>query len=179
MTTREATELERAIERATAAGLIVLAQGRFKADNRRFWLVPSQSEPERTHVVLQFGRRLVCDCKATVLCAHKGAVHMHLVVEAEKLRTFSDQVESGLREEAFEHEDHARGRITSAAAKAERAERMAAKAQAAEAVNVNVSVPERRQDDVRALVIRQARDEAQRRETAPLSRPTTRISIFR
>jgi hypothetical protein len=82
MTITQRSELDRAIERAMAAGLEIIGRGHLKASNERVFLVPSQSQPTRAHLVVLHGHRLVCDCAARVLCVHKAVVHMALIVEA-------------------------------------------------------------------------------------------------
>lgn len=94
---------EAAIDRATRAGLQVVGVGRFKADGRRFYLVPSQREPLRNHVVRLVGHSLVCDCQAAAhgqICAHRASVHMYLTVAAERRRAHAEVGEHLLRAEA-------------------------------------------------------------------------------
>lgn len=105
MTVREATELDKAIERATEHGIIVLAQGRFKADNGKFFLTTSASTPDGVHVVRQHGVHLHCDCKARVICAHRAAVHMHLQVAAARRQAQSDAIQAALEAESAPKSD--------------------------------------------------------------------------
>jgi hypothetical protein len=94
MTVRQRTELDAAIERATEAGLEVVAHGYRKSNpNIKIYCVPSQSEANRWHVVSLYGSHLVCDCKSRVICAHRAAVHMELVVEAAKQAMHAAEIE--------------------------------------------------------------------------------------
>ena|SRR5258705_184780 len=103
MTTTQRTELDAAIERATAAGVEVMGHGHMKANpSERMFLVPSQRDPERHwHIVrLVHGRRLVCSCESRVICVHRAACHMELVVEAAKAEAHAAQVTAALESEA-------------------------------------------------------------------------------
>jgi len=105
MTTKQRETLEAAVERAMDAGLEVIGQGHLKAGNgtTRVFLVPSQSDPTRTHVVRLVGRRLQCDCTASQygrICAHRATVHMELVVEASRREAEADDVTAALEREA-------------------------------------------------------------------------------
>jgi hypothetical protein len=94
MTTKQRTELDRAIERAMAAGLEVVAHGYRKSNpSIKIYCVPSQTEANRWHVVSLYGSHLVCDCKSRVICAHRAAVHMELVVEAAKQAMHAAEIE--------------------------------------------------------------------------------------
>jgi hypothetical protein len=94
MTTKQRTELDRAIERAMAAGLEVVAHGYRKSNpSIKIYCVPSQTEANRWHVVSLYGSHLVCDCKSRVICAHRAAVHMGLVVEAAKQAMHAAEIE--------------------------------------------------------------------------------------
>jgi hypothetical protein len=78
------TPLERAVERATVAGLEPAGYGRMR-DGSRFWLVFSTTEPGRLHVVRMRRTQLLCDCTAGGhgrVCVHVGAVVMQLGAEA-------------------------------------------------------------------------------------------------
>lgn len=98
MTIREAPELDKAIERAEKNGIEVVAHGFAKKNNARIWCTNSHSDPDKWHVVMLVGRRLVCDCNSAVICAHRGAVHVELVIEAAKKQ--AEAVEAALQEEA-------------------------------------------------------------------------------
>jgi hypothetical protein len=100
MTVKQRSELDQAIERATAAGLEIIGRGHLKAHNERVFLVPSQSQPARAHLVVLQGRRLVCDCQARVLCVHKAVVHMALIVEAAKHEAAAAEIAEQLEIEA-------------------------------------------------------------------------------
>jgi hypothetical protein len=103
MTTKQRTELDAAIERATAAGLEVIAHGYCKSNpNVKIYCVPSQTEANRWHVISLYGSHLVCDCKSRVICAHRAAVHMELVVEAAKQAMYAAEIEA-----AFETDQQA------------------------------------------------------------------------
>jgi len=59
----------------------------------KIYCVPSQTEANRWHVVSLYGSHLVCDCKSRVICAHRAAVHMELVVEAAKQAMHAAEIE--------------------------------------------------------------------------------------
>src|SRR5258708_34240094 len=82
MTTKQGRELDRAIERATAASVEVMGRGHMKGSNDRAFLVPSQQDSTHWHIVRLSGSRLVCDCQATVICVHRAAAHMELTAQA-------------------------------------------------------------------------------------------------
>ncbi|HEV8191242.1 MAG TPA: hypothetical protein VGP82_07130 [Ktedonobacterales bacterium] len=103
MTQAQRSELDRAIDRATAHGIEVVAKGHRKQDNTRIYCTTSNSEQDRWHVVTVLGTRLMCDCKSHVICAHRGAVHMHLVVAAVQREDFAERVR-----QAAEHETSGR-----------------------------------------------------------------------
>ena len=66
--------MQKHTEAATVIGTGVLASG------ASFYLVSSQSEPGRSHVVEQQPTRLICDCKGFAYrgkCAHVAAVVAH------------------------------------------------------------------------------------------------------
>src|SRR5258706_400363 len=101
MTVKQQTELEAAIERASAAGLEVVAHGHRKAHpNVRIFCVPSLSEPDRWHVISLYGAHLVCDCRSRVICAHRAAVHMELVVEAAHRAQHAAEIEAAFEKDA-------------------------------------------------------------------------------
>ncbi len=82
MTSQQRSELDRAIERAQRAGLVILARGMRKSDGARVWGVTSKSSHDyRLHQVVQVGQRLLCDCPAHVLCTHRAVVHLDLARE--------------------------------------------------------------------------------------------------
>jgi len=77
-----------------AAGLEVVAHGYRKSNpGIKIYCVPSQTEANRWHVVSLYGSHLVCDCKSRVICAHRAAVHMELVVEAAKQAMHAAEIE--------------------------------------------------------------------------------------
>ncbi|SRR5258708_875806 len=118
MTTKQRTELDAAIERAMAAGLEVVAHGYRKAKpSVRIYCVQSQTEANRWHVISLYGSHLVCDCKSRVICAHRAAVHMELVVEAAKQAMHAAEIEA-----AFETDQQATCAVINDAAKVARDE---------------------------------------------------------
>lgn len=101
MTATQQSELERAIERATEHGIIVLAQGRFKATNEKFYLTNSSST-DGVHVVKQHGNHLSCDCQASQhgkICQHRASVYMHLQVAAARRQAHAEAIEAALEQE--------------------------------------------------------------------------------
>lgn len=99
----EQTTLDKAIERAGRLSIKVLASGRIKSTGQRFWLVSSQTHPERPHIVFLHADtgRLSCDCPAGShgrICVHRAAVHMQLTVQAARFAALDAQVEAALRE---------------------------------------------------------------------------------
>lgn len=124
MTAEQRSELDRAIDRATKAGLEVHGVGRRKSDNARVFAVPSQSEENLYHLVALVGSRLVCECKASQyghhICCHRAAVHMYLTVEAERKQRQAEEVEAALR---AEREEEAEMRLHEAARTLDRVQR--------------------------------------------------------
>lgn len=107
MTERQATELERAIAKCGELGIEPVGQGHLKSNDKRFFLVPSQADPDRCHVVLVDRSRLVCDCTAALfghICCHRAAVHCFLVVEASKAEAQAAKVTEALERESAEVE---------------------------------------------------------------------------
>lgn len=102
MTRAQRTELDRAVEKACKAGLEVMGTGHRKSDGAKIFAVPSQSQPNRFHIVTLVGNRLICDCRSRVICCHRGAVHMEMVVQADRRRRLAEEVEAALREERDE-----------------------------------------------------------------------------
>lgn len=103
MTVREATELDKAIARAESNGIQVIARGRMKSDNSKFFLTNSHST-DGVHVVRLQGARLLCDCKSRVICAHRGATHVYLVNEAARKQRDAEAVVRELEHEANERQ---------------------------------------------------------------------------
>src|SRR5260370_28434752 len=126
MTIKQRSELDEAIERATAHGVEVCGQGRMKANNERVYVVPSQRDQTRWHLVrLVGGRRLVCDCEAAQhgrICVHRAAVHMHLVVAAAAREAAAERVTSALEQEARDIETRDRAEAEAAAERARKRE---------------------------------------------------------
>jgi hypothetical protein len=78
--------LERACQRAQAAGLVVVGRGFRKRDYALVWMVPSQSEANRWHMVTEIEGQLECDCHAGQygrLCIHRAVVYLDLTAEAQ------------------------------------------------------------------------------------------------
>ncbi len=118
MTIKQASELEAAIERATAAGLEVVAHGYRKSHPHiKIYCVPSQTEDNRWHVISLYGSHLVCDCRSRVICTHRAAVHMELVVEAAHAAMRAAEIEA-----AFERDAQQTCAVINDAEKAERDE---------------------------------------------------------
>jgi hypothetical protein len=103
MTPAQHNELDRAVERAMEHGIVVLAQGRMKSDNSKFYLTTSSSHPDRgVHVVKQRGMRLECDCEGSRhghICQHRASVYMYLTNEAARKQRAADAVEQALEAE--------------------------------------------------------------------------------
>ena len=152
MTAAQRTELDKAIDRACKAGLEVVAKGYRKADGAKIYAVPSQSEANRWHIVTLLGNRLLCDCQSRVVCAHRGAVHMELVVEADRRQQLAEDVEAALRDE---REATSRRLLDDAARRLETVER-------------SLDAWEQEREQAR-----------EKRETAPLYRDNRPISIFK
>jgi hypothetical protein len=100
MTHEQASELERAITRATALSIEVVGKGYRRSDRAKIYCTTSHSEPDRWHVVTLLGKRLVCDCKAHTYCTHKASVHMFSLTQAARREAFAEEVrEAAEREE--------------------------------------------------------------------------------
>src|SRR5262245_29195130 len=100
MTAKQATELDKAIDRATEYGIEVVAHGHRKGDSARVFCTTSRSDPDRWHTVVLVGKRLVCDCRARCICTHRAAVHMELVVEAARRERENARILAVLEEES-------------------------------------------------------------------------------
>jgi len=100
MTIKQRSELDAAIERATAAGVEVIGHGHMKGTHDRIFCVPSQRDSDHWHVVRLIGARLVCDCASRVVCVHRAAAHMELVIEAARREAAADAVTLALEQEA-------------------------------------------------------------------------------
>jgi hypothetical protein len=99
MTHEQATELERAITRATIFGIEVVGKGFRRSDHAQIFCTTSHSEPDRWHVVVLAGKRLVCDCKSRSYCTHKASVHMFLLTQAARREAFAEEVREAAEEE--------------------------------------------------------------------------------
>ncbi|GEM_PF-3587113 len=81
-------QLAAAIDRAQAANVKVAGSGTL-ANNKPFWIVPSQSKALEGlhHVVTQVGKSLQCDCYAAQrgrVCVHRAAVYLYLTGKAKE-----------------------------------------------------------------------------------------------
>src|SRR5260370_5698718 len=102
MNARQSSELEAAITRCTELGLEPIAQGHMKTDNKRCFVVPSQSEPAgHNHLVIVDRGRLICDCTASLyghICCHRASVHIVLVNEGARAEALAAKVTAALEE---------------------------------------------------------------------------------
>jgi hypothetical protein len=105
MTTKQATELQAAIDRATEHGIEVVGHGHRKSDRARIYCTTSQSEANRWHIVALVGNRLTCDCHSRKLCSHRAAVHMELVVQLAERAARAEEIEDELEIEARDREE--------------------------------------------------------------------------
>jgi hypothetical protein len=102
MTTRQRSELEAAIERATEHGIEVVGHGHRKSDGAKIYCTTSHREANRWHIVALVGNRLTCDCHSRVLCSHRAAVHMYLVVQLAERAARAEEIECELEAERDE-----------------------------------------------------------------------------
>lgn len=112
MTSQQHAEMQRALDRAYAAGLDITGQGRLRNGNR-FFVVPSATDPSRSHIVTSDGTRLHCDCTAGAfdkICQHRALAHEYLVHESAKRAADDEQVQLALRESAAEEALHTAAR---------------------------------------------------------------------
>ena len=98
--TDRTSQLERAVDRATAIGLEPVGQGRTR-DGSRFCIVPSQTERGKLYVVRLDGKRLSCNCLARVVCTHVASVVMELAASAARRAEWAADVEEALTAEAL------------------------------------------------------------------------------
>lgn len=96
MTSAQQSDLERAIERATSDGIMVLAQGRRKRDGARLFWTNSHSHLNGGHIVVWVRNRLVCNCRARQVCKHRAPVHMYLVNQAARAQARAEAIEEAL-----------------------------------------------------------------------------------
>ena len=96
MTTKQATELQAAIERATEHGIDVVGHGHRKADGAKIYCTTSHSEVNRWHIVALVGNRLTCDCHSRKLGSHRAAVHIYLVVQIAERAARAEEIECEL-----------------------------------------------------------------------------------
>src|SRR5258706_15376871 len=104
MTTKQQTELDRALARAQSASLQITGQGHL-LNGQRFFIVPSSTEPARSHIIVSDEHHLHCDCPAGQydhICQHRALVHLFLVAEAAKKAADDTQVRAALAAEAAE-----------------------------------------------------------------------------
>lgn len=107
MNQRQASELDKAIAKCGELGIEPSGQGHMKHGSQRFFLVPSQSDPSRSHVVIVDRSRLICDCLGALyghVCVHRASVHAFLVVEASKAESRAERVTQELERESVEIE---------------------------------------------------------------------------
>lgn len=75
-----------ACERAAASNLKVVGRGSRLSDAALVWVVSSQSEPGKRHLVVSVGGRLLCDCQGFLecggVCIHGGVVFLDMEAEA-------------------------------------------------------------------------------------------------
>jgi len=104
MSITQRSELDRAISRATAAGVEVCGHGHMKVTHDRLFCVASQRDQNHWHIVRLVagsdGSRLVCDCPSRVICVHRAACHMELVVEAARREYAAAQVTASLERDS-------------------------------------------------------------------------------
>jgi hypothetical protein len=80
MTTKQQSELDRALARASAADLHITGQGHL-LNGQRFFLIPSATDSARSHIIVSDETRLHCDCEAGQrdhVCMHRAIVHLFL-----------------------------------------------------------------------------------------------------
>jgi hypothetical protein len=82
MTKQQRTELDKAIARAAARGIILVGRGYRRSDHAPVFATTSGAGPMAAgHLVAVVAGRLVCDCRSRVICAHRGRVHETLATE--------------------------------------------------------------------------------------------------
>ena len=114
MTTKQQTELDRALARASAADLHITGQGHL-LNGQRFFIVPSSSDPARSHVIVSDEKHLHCDCTAGQyehICQHRALVHLFLVAERDTRVANDAAVAQALAEEAAEAQSLASAKRT-------------------------------------------------------------------
>jgi hypothetical protein len=85
MTSQQRSDLGRALDRATHAGIRIAAHGTRRSDGSQVWGVTSKSQHASgtLHVVLLpiGGHALLCDCatRLPAVCMHRALVHQALV----------------------------------------------------------------------------------------------------
>lgn len=95
MTQMQKNELDKAITRAQAYGIVITGHGRRKSDSARIFCTTSRGNNNHWHIVALVGGRLVCDCAASQygrICVHRAVVHLELVAEAARRRTQDELV---------------------------------------------------------------------------------------
>ena len=104
MTTKQQAELDRALARANAADLHITGQGHL-LNGQRFFLIPSATDPARSHVIVSDESHLHCDCEAGQrdhVCMHRAIVHLFLRDERTRKHADDAAVHVALAEEAAE-----------------------------------------------------------------------------
>jgi hypothetical protein len=84
MTATQRSQLDKAIARAAARGIVLVGRGYRRSDHAPVFATTSGAGPlAGGHIVAVVDGRLVCDCKSRVICAHRGLVHQALVAARE------------------------------------------------------------------------------------------------
>jgi hypothetical protein len=85
MTAIERSELDRAITRAERNGIRIIARGVLKGSGTQYFVTTGHTaqanHDHALHYVRVEGARLVCDCKARIICTHRATVHLELARE--------------------------------------------------------------------------------------------------
>jgi hypothetical protein len=77
----------------------VVGHGHRKSDGAKIYCTTSHREANRWHIVALVGNRLTCDCHSRVLCSHRAAVHMYLVVQLAERAARAEEIECELEAE--------------------------------------------------------------------------------
>lgn len=108
MTSREQSQLQRAVERCIDEHVTVVVRGRVKATGQRYWGVSSASHPGKLYCVQLIDNRLQCECRAAekgLYCKHRAAVHLLLLNERAEERA-QQKAEAAKREQALPFVDN-------------------------------------------------------------------------
>ena len=104
MTSQQQAALDRALARASEAGLHITGQGHL-LNGQRFFLIPSATDPARSHIIVSDETRLHCDCTAGQydhICQHRAIVHLFLRDEHARKAADGAAVAQALAAEAAE-----------------------------------------------------------------------------